>query len=59
MDLVKEFIAIGFVGDGDVFLKIMQTDGFDHSVLDLGHNIPDVSSSFLCHRCELAVQPRS
>ena len=56
---MKEVIAVGFVGDGDVLLKITRADGFDHPILGIGHDIPVVGSSPLRHGRGLVVQPSS
>lgn len=47
------------VDDKDVLLKITRAYDFDHHVLGLGHDIPDVGNNSMRHGYGLTVQPSS
>jgi hypothetical protein len=55
--LVKEGLPIVRVCNGDVLTKVCATNALDCPFLGLGHDIPNISGSFLSNGCGFTVMP--
>ena len=55
--LVKEFLPIVRVSDGDVVFKSACLNTFDRPLLGLGHDIPNLSGTPLDNGCGFMVMP--